>query len=56
LVAVLVWLVGWSVGLTGLVGMDGMGIGSGMGIGICIDTNQPTEQPHQQANKYVQEY
>ena len=48
LVAVLVWLVGWSVGLAGLVGMDGigMGIGIGMGMGVVIGTgtNQPTKQ------------
>ena len=36
LVAVLVWLVAWSVGLAALAGMDGAGIGMGMGFGMCI--------------------
>ena len=36
LVAVLVWLVGWSVGLAGLVGTDGIGMGMGTGMGMCM--------------------
>ena len=56
LVAILVWLVGWLVGLAGLVAVDGIGIGMGMGIGIGmgvvigIGTNQPTKQPRQPTN------
>jgi hypothetical protein len=36
LVAVLVWLVGWSVGLAGLVGTDVIGMGTGMGMCMGI--------------------
>jgi hypothetical protein len=56
LVAVLVLLVGWLVGLAGLVAVDGicigmgMGIGIGMGVVIGIGTNQPTKQPRQPTN------
>ena len=59
LVAVLVLLVSWLVGLAGLFGMDGDGIGMGIVIGISIGmgivigtgTNQPTKQPSEPTNK-----
>ena len=61
MVAVLVWLAGWPIGLAGLVGMEwncngigiGIGIGMGIGMGSCIGigANQPTKQPTQPTYK-----